>query len=97
MTKLSNLTVGYEKNILWIFMNSMTTVEMNEILWKNHGGMLTQLLLSHLLFALSIYQIKWYSLVIYSMVRYTNYLIYIFINIHGNIRNERPLDKSTIS
>ena len=30
---------------------------------KNHGGMLTQLLLSHLLFALTIYQINAISLI----------------------------------
>ena len=30
----------------------MTTLEMNEKIWKNHGGMLTKLLLSHLLIAL---------------------------------------------
>ena len=57
--------------------------------WKiveNHGGMLTQLLLSYLLFALTIYQINAKSLVFYSMVRYADYLIYIFIYIYGNIR-----------
>ena len=68
-------------------MNSMKTVEMNIILCKNHGGMLTQLLLSRLLFALAIYQINGISLVIYLKVRYTNDLIDIFINIYGNIRN----------
>ena len=66
-------------------MNSMKTVKMNEKSRKNHGGMLTQLLLSHLLFALTIYQINVISLVFYSMVRYADYLIYIFINIYGNI------------
>ena len=50
---------------------------------KNHGGMHTQLLL----FALTIYQINAIGLVFYSMVRYADYLIYIFINIYGNIRN----------
>ena len=56
---------------------------------KNRGGMLTQLLLHvfHLLFAQTIYQINAISLVFYSMVRYADYLIYIFINIYGNIRN----------
>ena len=68
-------------------MNSMKTVEMSEKSWKNHGGMLTQLHLSHLLFALTIYHINAISLVFYSMVRYADYLIYIFINIYGNIRN----------
>ena len=41
---------------------------------KNHGGMLTQLLLSHLLLALTIYQINAIRLVFYSMVRYAGYL-----------------------
>ena len=68
-------------------MNSMKTIEMNEKSRKNHGGMLTNLLLSHLLFALNIYQINAISLVFYSMVRYANYLIYMFIKIYGNIRN----------
>ena len=68
-------------------MNSMKTVELNEKLRKNHGGMLSQLLLSHLLFALTIYQINAISLVFYLMVRYADYLIYIFINIYENIRN----------
>ena len=68
-------------------MNSMTTVEMNEKSGKNHGGMLTQLLVSHLLFALTIYQINAIILVFYSMVRYAYYLIYIFIDIYGNIKN----------
>ena len=68
-------------------MNSMKTVEMNERLWRNHGGMLTQLLLIHLLFALTIFQINAISLVFYLMVRYADHLIYIFINIYGNIRN----------
>ena len=70
-------------------MNSLKTGEMNEKSRKNNGGMLTQLFLSHLLFALTIYQINAISLVLYSMVRYADYLIYIFINIYGNIRNER--------
>ena len=61
----------------------MKTVEMNEKSEKNRGGMLTQLLLSHLLFAVTIYQINAISLVFYSMVRYADYLIYIY----GNIRN----------
>ena len=54
---------------------------------KNHEGMLTKLLLSHLLFAITIYQINAISLAFYSMVRYSDYLIYIFINVYGNIRN----------
>ena len=57
----------------------MKTVEINE----NHGiimgGMLTQLLLSHLLFALTIYQINAISRVFYSMVRYADCLIYLFL------------------
>ena len=68
-------------------MNSMKTVEMNEKSRKNHGGMLTQLLLSHLVFALTIYQINAISLVFYSMVGYADYATYIYFNIHGNIRN----------
>ena len=68
-------------------MNSMKTVEMNEKFRKIHGGMLSQLLLSHLLFALTIYHINALSLVVYLMVRYADYLIYIFINIYENIRN----------
>ena len=63
-------------------MNSMKTVEMNEKSEKKRGGMLTQLHLSHLLFAVTIYQINTISLVFYSMVRYADYLIYIY----GNIR-----------
>ena len=55
----------------------MKTVEMNENSWKNHIS-----LLSHLLFALTIYQINAMILDFYSMVRYTEYLIYIFINIY---------------
>ena len=65
----------------------MKTVEMNEKLREKHGGMLTQLLLSHLLFALTINQINAISLVFYSMVRYAVYIFYIVINIYGNIRN----------
>ena len=65
----------------------MKTIEMNEKSRKNHGGMLTKLLLSHLLFALNIYQIDAISLVVYSMVRYADYQIYIIIKIYGNIRN----------
>ena len=68
-------------------MNSMKTIEMNEKSRKYHGGMLTKLLQSHLLFALTIYQLNATNLVFYSMVRYADYLIYIFININGNIRN----------
>ena len=63
-------------------MNSLKTVEINEKLWKNHSGMRTQLLLSHLLFALTIYQINAISLVFYSMVRYADNLIFIFIDIY---------------
>ena len=37
--------------------------------------------------ALRVYQINAISLVFYSMVRYADYLLYIFINIYGNIRN----------
>ena len=62
-------------------MNSMKTVEMNEKFGKSHGDMLTQLLLSHLLFARTIYQINAISKVFYSVVRYADYLSYIFINI----------------
>ena len=68
-------------------MNSMKTVEMNEKFRKILGGMLSQLLLSHLLFALNMYQINAISLVFYFMVRYADYLIYIFIDIYENIRN----------
>ena len=56
---------------------------------KNLGkswGMLTQLLLSHLLFALTIYQINAKSLVFYSMVRYADYLIYIPINTQQKVK-----------
>ena len=42
---------------------------------ENHGGILTQLLIFHLLFATTIYQINALSLVFYSMVRYADYLI----------------------
>ena len=49
--------------------------------------MLTQLLLSHLLFALTIYQINAISLVFYPMVRYADDLVYIFIRIYENIKN----------
>ena len=38
-----------------------------------------------------IYQINAMSLNFYSMVRYADYLIYIFIDIYGNIRNLRTL------
>ena len=64
-----------------------TAVEMNEKSRKNHEGMLTLLLLSHLLFVLTIYQINAISLVFHLMVRYSDYLINILINIYGNIRN----------
>ena len=60
---------------------------MNEKSRKNHGGMLTLWLISHLLFALTINQINAISVVFYSMVRNADYIIYIFINIYGNIRN----------
>ena len=30
--------VGYEKNLIWIFMNLNKTLEMNEKPHKNHGG-----------------------------------------------------------
>ena len=56
----------------------MKTVEMNEILCENHCGMLTKLLLSHLLIAKAyqtIYQINAISLAFYSMVRYADYLV----------------------
>ena len=66
-------------------MNSMKTVEMNEKSWKNHGGMRTQIFLSHLLFAITIYQINAISLVFDSKVRYADYLIYIFINIYRTL------------
>ena len=62
-------------------MNSMKKVEINKITEKSWGK-LTQLLLIHLLFALTIFQINAISLVFYSMVRYADYLIYIFINIY---------------
>ena len=55
----------------------MKSVEINEKLWKNHWGMLTKLLLSHLLIAKeyqTIYQINGISLAFYSMVRYADYL-----------------------
>ena len=68
-------------------MNSMKTVEMIEKSKKNDGGMLAQLLLSHLLFALTIQHLNAICLVFYSMVRYADYLIYRFINIYRNIRN----------
>ena len=76
--------VSYEKYLLLIFMNFVKTVEMNETSWKNHGGILTKLLPSHLLIATTyktIYQMNAISLAFYSMVRYVDYLIYISINI----------------
>ena len=66
-------------------MNSINTLEMNEKSWKNHGGMLTKLLLFHLLLALIIYQINAISLVFYSMVRYADYLIYILIKKYATL------------
>ena len=45
------------------------------------------------LFALTIYKINAMSGDFYSMVRYADYLIYIFINIYGNIRNQRTSQK----
>ena len=60
-------------------MNSMKTVEINEKSRKITGGFLTQLLLSHFLFALTIHKINAISLVFYSMVRYADYLIYLFL------------------
>ena len=74
-------------------MNSMKSVEMNEISWKHHGGILTQSLLSHLLFALTIYQ-NAISLNSYSMITCADYLIYLFINIYGNIRKYRNSRKN---
>ena len=64
---------------------------MNEILWKNQGGLLTQLLISQLLFALEYltwYQSKgkaWYFCL---MDGYENNLIWTFINLNRNNRNE---------
>ena len=55
--------------------------------------MLTKLLLSYLLFALTIYKINAMSLDFDSMVRYADYLINISINKYGNIRNLRTLRK----
>ena len=63
----------------------MKTIEMNEKSRENPGCMLTKLLLSHLLFALTIYQINAISLVFYSMVRCADYLIYTFINIYETL------------
>ena len=56
----------------------MKTVEMNEKLWKNHWGMLTKLLLSHLLIVKAyktIYQINAIRLAFYSMAIYADYLV----------------------
>ena len=88
-------------------MNSRKTVEMNEKSRKNHGVMLTKLLLSHLLIApayQTIYQIYAISMVFNSMVRYAyygqicryaDYLIYIFImeklEIKENLRKNKGI------
>ena len=79
--------VRYEKIYFKIFMNFMKTVEINEKSRKNRGGMVTQLLISHLLFALTVYHLNAISLVFYLIIRYADFLIYIFIKIYGNIRN----------
>ena len=77
---------SYEKNTLNI--HEFYENRRNELkITENHEGMLTQLLLTHLLFVLTVYQINAISLIFYSTVRYSDYLIYIFINIYGNIRN----------
>ena len=68
----------YTLNIHEFYENSRNELKITE----NHGGLLTQLLLSHLLFALTIYKINAKGLVFYSMVRYADYLIYIFTYIY---------------
>ena len=44
--------MGYEKNLISIFMNLMKTLERNEKSRKNDGAVLTKLLISQLLSAI---------------------------------------------
>ena len=45
--------VGYEKKTFWIFMNFNENIRNDEKkLQKNQGGLLTKLIISHLLIAL---------------------------------------------
>ena len=62
---------------------------MNEKSRKNQGGLLAKLILAQLLIAL-VYQTRYQMNAMrqgfYSMVKNADYLIYIIMNINGNIR-----------
>ena len=68
----------------------MKALEMNEKSHKNHWGILTRLLIPHLLIALeyaTLYQSNAQPQYFYLMVSYEKDLLRIFMNINENIRN----------
>ena len=75
---------------------------MNETFWEIQGGAFTKLLVSqlqyHLLFALeyqTLYHINGKAQHFSPMEGYANYLIFIFMNINGNIKNKRKVYNKT--
>ena len=89
-TKYSHLIVKFEKNLLCIFMTFMKTLEYEKS-QKNQGVHTYKIPPISLTNGPSLLNLlsKKKSIIqaFYSLVRYADYLIYIFININGNIRN----------
>ena len=68
--------------------NCMVSIATHNAILKN-GGVTTKSIISQLLLSLDYktwYQIKALAYAFYYMVSYTNYLIYIFMNINENVK-----------